>query len=96
MSKIVLSEGHVLFYFVNLTNMAISTSPHPFCLLHNSEIAVKQAQASRVVYCELIQKGEATEQIYKLFFSYCLDRRAEQNLTASSKLFYLDFMELER
>ena len=30
---------------------------------HNSEIAVKKVQASRVVYCELIGEGELTELI---------------------------------
>ena len=31
--------------------------------LHNSEIAVKKVQASKVVYCELIGEGESTELI---------------------------------
>ena len=37
-------------------------------VIHNSEIAVKPARASRVVYCELIGKGDLIEQIQKLFF----------------------------
>ena len=37
-------------------------------LSHNREIAVKKAQASRVVYCELIREGESTELILKKTF----------------------------
>ena len=64
--------------------------------MHNREIAVKKVQASRVVYCELIGDGESTKLIKKTFLNYCQDRRVERKTIASSKLFYLNFIKLER